>query len=578
MTQLLQLAALIFTLAISTGISIALINIKCYSTFCSEEYFTFATRVHITVFYAFLAAVICTLLLRANSQTIRHVANIHIANELPFVGKRVTVGGCLTALTVLVVTACSTIYWLPAQDELWGYKTDPLDWAAAKLQLTIVGVTGHYADILLGLLLIPVSRNSFVGQAFSLHQSTLLFAHKAISYLFSLAVIVHGVLYMLHANDSSRNEDTAREEAFAIGNPALTVAESKQLGAWFSLTYYIGIAAILPVLIILFTSMAWVRRRHYNLFYFSHVILGTLTLIASCLHASTNFYLLLPGLLLWIVDWIRRLFFGKASGLARMTPAVLETADNGWLRISLLPSKVISGQPLLYYYLNFPSISRLQTHAFTAVAHPANNGGPVFLIQPTMGKTEGQLKKEWTWKLRALVRQPTLRLDARVEGPYPVSDTNFASASHIICIVGGSGLTGALSLAHWWLETRLVNSRFDLFWTVRRRETTRLAEWQQLEGVAKTVSSLTVNAHITSERGRLDTGETLRQALSARRSIDPAAQGQGWVYSSGPPALLSATERACIQFQRDIRGNAKGDNEKGWAVQDLSWYMARWEV
>src|SRR5690349_13624213 len=128
MTQLFALAGLIFTLAISAGISIALINVNCYSTFCSEGHFTFETRVHITVYYAFLATLVCLLLLRTSTQ---HISNIHIAHELPLIGKRVTLGGLFTSLAILTVTLCSTIYWLPAQDELWGYKTDPLDWASA---------------------------------------------------------------------------------------------------------------------------------------------------------------------------------------------------------------------------------------------------------------------------------------------------------------------------------------------------------------------------------------------------------------------------------------------------------------
>ncbi|KAF5668348.1 ferric reductase [Fusarium heterosporum] len=580
MTHLLQVAALIFTLISSTGLSIALINVDCYSTFCSEEFFTFETRVHLTVFYAFLATSLCILLLRANSPTFRHIVNFHLFHELPLVGKRVTVGGLLTSLIIFVLVCCSTIYWLPAQNELWGHKTDPLNWATAKIQLTATGVTGHYADILLGLLLLPVSRNSLIGQAFSLHQSTLLFAHKAVSYLFSLIVVIHGVTYMLHVNDASRSENEARDEAFTTGNPSVTLSESKQRSIWFSITYYVGIAAILPVLIILATSIPWIRRRHYNLFYFSHIILGALILVASSLHASTNFYFLLPGLFLWIIDWIRRLFFGDASGLVSEVPATLEVAENGWLRVSLLPSKTFTGQPLSYYYLNFPSVSRLETHAFTAVSHPSNNGGPVFLIQPTAGKTEGRLKVEWTRKLQALAQHntTTLRLDVRVEGQYRVPDPNFAFASHIICIVGGSGITGALSLAHWWLETDRPNSRFDLIWTVRQHESTRLAEWQYLEGMAKTVSGLGVRAHISSESGRLDAGQALRHALFARGSIALATQGQGWVYSSGPPALLSVTQRACVTMQREIKRGTRQGNEKNWSVGDLTWYMARWEL
>ncbi|KAF4997981.1 hypothetical protein FGRMN_3501 [Fusarium graminum] len=580
MTQLLQVAALLLTLAISTGLGISLINLDCYSTFCSEELFTFETRVHLTVFYAFLATDLCVLLLRANSQTLRRIANIHLFHELPLVGKRVTVGGLLIFLVILTLAGCSTIYWLPAQNELWGHKTDPLDWASAKIQLTVAGVTGHYADILLGLLLLPVSRNSFLGKAFSLQQNRLLFAHKAVSYLFSSIVIIHGVSYMLHANESSKSNDKSRDEAFATGNPALTLAESKERSSWFSITYYVGIAAILPVLIILATSIPWIRRRHYNLFYFSHVILGTLTLIASSLHASTNFYLLLPGLLLWITDWIRRLFFGEAGGLASKVPATLEFAENGWLRVTLLHTKAFTGQPLSYHYLNFPSISRLETHAFTAISHRSNNGGPVFLIQPTTRKAQKGLKNEWTGRLYALAQHngTTLRLDARVEGQYPIADPNFAVASHIVCIVGGSGLTGGLSLAHWWLESHRPHSRFDLIWTVRQRENTRLAEWQHLEGMANIVSGLEVRVHISSESGRLDAGQALRHALSARDSVVPAAQGQAWVYSSGPSALLSATQRACVAMKKDIQHDMGPSHEKGWIVGDLTWYMARWEV
>ncbi|KAI9148388.1 ferric reductase [Paramyrothecium foliicola] len=577
---LLKVAALVFTLAISAAISIALINFSCYATFCSEDYFTFETRLHLIVFYGFLATVLCFLLGRACSPTVRYITNLHLSHALPLVGKRITLGGLGASIALLAITGGPTIFWLPAQRDFWGLRADPLNWASAKFQLTVTGVAGHYADILLGLLLIPVSRNSLIAQAFSVHQSTLLYAHKIISYLFSTSVIVHGVAYILYDTDTSSDGDKARDEAFATGNPAMTLAESKQRSSWFTQTTYVGIAAVLPVFVILITSIPWIRRRHYNLFYFSHVILGILILVGSCIHASTNFYLLLPGLLLWIADWIRRLFFGEANGLVRKTPAVLENADNGWLKISLLPTKVITCQPLLYYYLNFPSISKFQNHAFTAAVHHSANGGPVFLVRPTGGKAQEELKKEWTWRLWALVPEPmaSLRLDVRVEGPYPVSDTSFKTASQIVCIVGGTGLTGALSLAHWWLRTRPANSRLDLLWTVRRRESTKVEEWVQLDKIAKTFSNLTVTTHISSESGRLDPKLALRNALSLGQSVNIAPQSRGWVYSSGPATLLSATECACVQMQKEIRSGTQESAEKCYRIQDLSWYMARWEI
>ncbi|KAJ3948444.1 uncharacterized protein N0V96_002695 [Colletotrichum fioriniae] len=308
--------------------------------------------------------------------------------------------------------------------------------------------------------------------------------------------------------------DEAKEEAFATGNPAMTLSESKQRSEWFTMTTYTGIAAILPVWLIIMTSLPWIRRNHYNFFYYSHVILGLIIFIAACIHASTDFYLLLPGLFLWIADWAIRLFGGQTGGLAFKTGATLENAGNNWLRISThLPvSKKASAstfdlvqekgetlhEPLSYYYLSIPSISKFQNHAFTAAVSASTGAGPTFLLQPTTGKKQKRLDKEWTWKLGALVSQAfeSTAVEVRVEGPYSVGDDGFKTASHIVCIVGGTGITGALSLASWWLEKRPANSTFTLVWAVRHREAAAITEWTQLQKTASSVPELTVAAHI----------------------------------------------------------------------------------
>jgi hypothetical protein len=110
------------------------------------------------------------------------------------------------------------------------------------------------------------------------------------------------------------------------------------------------------------------RKKHYNFFYYTHVICGNVIFIASCIHASTNFYLLLSGLLLWIGDWIRRLFFGETNGLSTKTLATIENLGGNWIRISLpatrsskglLEKPLMTCEPALYYYPNVPSISKV---------------------------------------------------------------------------------------------------------------------------------------------------------------------------------------------------------------------------
>ncbi|KAK0369386.1 hypothetical protein CLIM01_13250 [Colletotrichum limetticola] len=595
MKQPVYILLLLLTFVVSSAGTIALTFAPCYATFCSEDYFEFETRLHLLVYFGLVAGFGCFLLLRSYITWVHALSSYHLM-RIPLGGKRVTFGGLLASIWIVAVVASTTLFWLPAQRDFWNFRADPLGWASAKLKLTITGVTGHYADILLGLLVIPVSRNSLLGRGFSLHHSTLLYAHKIIAYLFSVSATAHGVTYLLYATDSSSDGDEAKEEAFATGNPAMTLSESKQRSEWFTMTTYTGIAAILPVWLIIVTSLPWIRRTHYNFFYYTHVIFGLIIFIAACIHASTDFYLLLPGLYLWVADWTCRLFGGQAGGLASKTGATLENAGNNWLRISThLPvSKNASAstldlvqekgetlhEPLSYYYLSIPSISKLQNHAFTAAVSASTGAGPTFLLQPTTGKKQKRLNKEWTWRLGALVPQPfgSTPLEVRVEGPYRVSDDGFKSASHIVCVVGGTGITGALSLASWWLDKRPANSAFTLVWAVRHKEATTITEWAQLQEAASSVPELTVVAHVSSESGRLDPTSCIRGALIAGQHTKMDSAGHAWVYSSGPAGLISTVERSCIEARKGIVAGRGGRSTDSWKVNDLGWYMAKWEV
>ncbi|KAF4459449.1 ferric reductase [Fusarium albosuccineum] len=244
------------------------------------------------------------------------------------------------------------------------------------------------------------------------------------------------------------------------------------------------------------------------------------------------------------------------------------------------------GHPLTYYYLNFPSVSRTQNHAFTAAIPASVHSGPVFLFQPTRGKSEKKLNKEWTWKLASSLESFKTRkdLEVRVEGPYPPRDTRFETASHIICIVGGTGITGAYSLVMGWLKIRAAtgNSKFTLVWTMKQREMANLREWTELEAIAASTPNLTLYTHISSESGRLNPLTQILQALDLNdvgatvANDSSTAKEAAWIYSSGPDGLLRATETACIEARRQVREIVKGRSRA--SVKDVNWYIATWEA
>lgn len=361
--------------------------------------------------------------------------------------------------------------------------------------------------------------------------------------------------------------------------------------------------SLIAMVIIGITALPVLRRQSYQTFYYCHIIFSILIFIILSIHASTDFYFLLPGLLLWVTDWAWRLVCGE-TGLKTKVTGSLENAGVGWYRIRLPLAVVKQGKlgrgqdpekqtaaidyPIQWYYLNIPSVSRLQGHAYKAAAVRSSSSGPVLLLQRCQGKKLSKLEKEWTHKLANTLPDPGTQteLTVRVEGPYMASDTGFATASQVVCVVGGTGVTGALSLAKWWLAHRAEQpgSSFALVWTVRHREMAEIGEWNELVEKAASLDNFAVHLHVSSENGRLD----LKSAFAVHLGIQASAGSlvdddgrqdglQGWVYMSGPDGLLSAAEDACLDLQEEVRRDRKGSTAL-MPLKQFDWYVARWEV
>ncbi|KAH6893524.1 ferric reductase like transmembrane component-domain-containing protein [Thelonectria olida] len=240
----------------------------------AEDYLPQETRYHLAIFYGMLILLSFALFLRLSSRYLYILSDHQSSTGVPLLRKYVAVGGAATTVLITAITLATTALWLPAHLKYWGDRADSIGWTSTKIRLTVTGVTGHYADILLGILIIPVSRNNLVGRAFRLQQSTLLFAHKVVAYLFFMAVLAHGVAYAMYALDSSGDGDEDKTEAFSTGNPTMTLHESESRSSWYGNTTYTGVAAFIIIVIITITASAFIRRRNYNLFYYSHLICG----------------------------------------------------------------------------------------------------------------------------------------------------------------------------------------------------------------------------------------------------------------------------------------------------------------
>ena len=380
--------------------------------------------------------------------------------------------------------------------------------------------------------------------------------------------------------------------------------EAKRRSNWYSVTLPTGLISLVLMLIITITALPVLRRKNYNTFYYAHLICSVIIIISASIHASTDFYFLLPGLILWIVDWAWRIFRGD-TGVMKRVDGTLEDAGYGWYRISLPVSaktlqsddgveedigteKQTLAHPLQTYYLNFPSISKLQNHAFTAAKVGSSTTGPTFLFQRAQrsDKTnQKKLEREWTWKVggqaiavNGVQLERSRVLEVRVEGPYIPAETGYQHADRIVCVVGGTGLTGAYSLALWWLEYRARDPKahFTFIWTVRHRETAKLPEWRQLAERAKVAGNMDVMVHASSENERLDVMRSLRDSFAATGDKKVGARSKAWVYLSGPAGLLSKAEDACVHLEAELRQAKKKQVDARLTVDEMEHYAAKW--
>lgn len=184
---------------------------------------------------------------------------------------------------------------------------------------------------------------------------------------------------------------------------------------------------------------------------------------------------------------------------------------------------------------------------------------------------QGKRSKQWTNKLASLVDEesvsahppslkaadsenqhqrispPTYSTTLRLEGPY-FTPANPASYETVICLVAGTGISGAIAIAAAfnanqtkYKETTTSDEhawkRCVVLWSVRE------LDFMDLPFFQKTTPGLEVRPHLTGNG---------RQRLDAKEAITDICENQPsektWVYISGPNPFIEAGEKVCREL------------------------------
>lgn len=345
------------------------------------------------------------------------------------------------AVSFVAMIALEVRYWLV--DHTFDATRSETD--AEKYARTF----GQLANVTLGLLLLPVSKHSALTAAFGVAWEQILDCHIALGYATLALFACHAICWWI-----------VYDQQHLFPNDVLEVPTyfptngQGRAGGRCSDNWTIPLAFITTVLTFLCMSFTFVRRRHFELFYYAHHCFLAIYAVALW-HAASAWYYMLGGLAHYMFDHALRTHNATIMWCAHATPGPDDTTH-----LELVPDsslgRVFDYAPGQYAFLCFHDLGPLQWHPFTLSAAPTD--------AKRVNRLSFDVKAlgDWTRALRAaaLDKRPlTVAVDGPHGAPAPLADA-------ILLICGGIGITPCHALFRD-LRNRAFAGSVTLVWVAR---------------------------------------------------------------------------------------------------------------
>ncbi|TMW58843.1 hypothetical protein Poli38472_006988 [Pythium oligandrum] len=204
-------------------------------------------------------------------------------------------------------------------------------------------------------------------------------------------------------------------------------------GGYYVWLNVFGQITLLLLLIIGISSIPTVRRKFFNIFYYTHHLF-ILAMIFAVMHFGPVIWWVLPTLVVYIVGRA----ISSANAFAPIQVKELTALDNDIVKITLHRSTQTDGHFHVgqFLYINVPALSKLQWHAFTIASSPHANPTTLTLYIKSLG--------DWTRDLVTYAndcKQQDVLPTVYVDGYYGSSLGVYEEYSTLCLIGGGIGAT-----------------------------------------------------------------------------------------------------------------------------------------
>lgn len=237
------------------------------------------------------------------------------------------------------------------------------EWASYTTWYQICKTLGKTAALTLTVLFLPICKNCFWLDVFNIQFERSVKFHRWLAWFLVLVVCIHAATAITSL--------LMREEFRACMWPSesgCNVSRHKESIEVSRIITY-GWMAALVALPMVITSLPWFRRHKFEMFYYSHLIFGLISLLLVHLHWPDMIYYTAPSLAAYSLDKV----ICRCCTRRQVKITNLSIPAPGFVRMKILVDAGYKFEPGQWVNLNVPSVSFFQWHPMSIASAPDEN-------------------------------------------------------------------------------------------------------------------------------------------------------------------------------------------------------------
>jgi predicted ferric reductase len=236
-------------------------------------------------------------------------------------------------------------------------------WPSERYVYEVAKTFGKTIALILMVLLFPVSKSCFWWDLFNFQFERVLKFHRWLAWLMVWVVIIHAstaIASLIMVNQFKAcmwpNDDCEKPGGWDNWD-----------GLEASRTFTYGWVTLLLGAPIVITSIAWVRRHHFELFYYTHFLFIPFFIMLH-LHYDSMIYYMAPGVAAYTLDKV--VWFYVTRRPTRI--ANLSSPAPGFVRIAIALEQGHKYEPGAWVQIKIPAISTLEWHPMSVASAPGH--------------------------------------------------------------------------------------------------------------------------------------------------------------------------------------------------------------